>query len=195
MPELLVICDDCGKPFGSGMRFENVRNVTFKNTASQCPYCPGMGRVPDGVYDFVDETIRLLSGSASSVEDIKRLAAVLELVRVEHLEPAQAVEDLRRQGGVLAKIAALLPENKNQWYAFLMVILALIAEFRRQDSATTQVNIENIQVDQIITQVINPNAPRKSDASAGVPKVGRNDPCPCGSGAKFKRCHGFSVGP
>src|SRR3954468_6778561 len=22
------------------------------------------------------------------------------------------------------------------------------------------------------------------------PKVGRNDPCPCGSGLKYKRCHG-----
>ena len=22
------------------------------------------------------------------------------------------------------------------------------------------------------------------------PKVGRNDPCPCGSGKKYKRCHG-----
>jgi preprotein translocase subunit SecA len=24
----------------------------------------------------------------------------------------------------------------------------------------------------------------------GAPKVGRNDPCPCGSGKKFKQCHG-----
>lgn len=24
----------------------------------------------------------------------------------------------------------------------------------------------------------------------GTPKIGRNDPCPCGSGRKFKRCHG-----
>ncbi|MFC5525831.1 YlcI/YnfO family protein [Rhodanobacter ginsengisoli] len=23
-----------------------------------------------------------------------------------------------------------------------------------------------------------------------VPKVGANDPCPCGSGQKYKRCHG-----
>jgi uncharacterized protein len=23
-----------------------------------------------------------------------------------------------------------------------------------------------------------------------APKVGRNDPCPCGSGKKFKQCHG-----
>jgi hypothetical protein len=28
------------------------------------------------------------------------------------------------------------------------------------------------------------------DARFGGAKVGRNDPCPCGSGKKFKRCHG-----
>jgi uncharacterized protein YecA (UPF0149 family) len=29
-----------------------------------------------------------------------------------------------------------------------------------------------------------PAAKREAD------KVGRNDPCPCGSGKKYKRCHG-----
>ena len=24
-------------------------------------------------------------------------------------------------------------------------------------------------------------------------KVGRNDPCPCGSGKKFKKCHGAAA--
>ncbi|MBF3851049.1 SEC-C domain-containing protein [Burkholderia pseudomallei] len=23
-----------------------------------------------------------------------------------------------------------------------------------------------------------------------MPRVGRNDPCPCGSGKKYKHCHG-----
>ena len=27
-----------------------------------------------------------------------------------------------------------------------------------------------------------------------APKVGRNDPCPCGSGKKYKKCHGAAVG-
>ena len=27
------------------------------------------------------------------------------------------------------------------------------------------------------------------------PKVGRNDPCPCGSGKKYKKCHGADGGP
>ncbi|MDL1950502.1 hypothetical protein FBQ97_11905, partial [Acidobacteria bacterium ACD] len=26
------------------------------------------------------------------------------------------------------------------------------------------------------------------------PKVGRNDPCPCGSGKKYKKCHGAAGG-
>jgi preprotein translocase subunit SecA len=28
-----------------------------------------------------------------------------------------------------------------------------------------------------------------------APKVGRNDPCPCGSGKKYKKCHGAGEGP
>lgn len=31
---------------------------------------------------------------------------------------------------------------------------------------------------------------RKADTSIPVPKVGPNQPCPCGSGQKYKRCHG-----
>ncbi len=34
-----------------------------------------------------------------------------------------------------------------------------------------------------------PQAPRQPVQHAG-PKVGRNDPCPCGSGKKYKHCHG-----
>ena len=26
-----------------------------------------------------------------------------------------------------------------------------------------------------------------------TPKVGRNEPCPCGSGKKFKNCHGHGI--
>jgi preprotein translocase subunit SecA len=34
-----------------------------------------------------------------------------------------------------------------------------------------------------------PAAPANVDWSS----VGRNDPCPCGSGKKFKKCHGAGV--
>jgi uncharacterized protein YecA (UPF0149 family) len=43
-------------------------------------------------------------------------------------------------------------------------------------------------------------APRADASSLGplerpvgtVPEVGRNDPCPCGSGKKYKKCHGVA---
>lgn len=33
-------------------------------------------------------------------------------------------------------------------------------------------------------------APEKAQVKRSYPKVGRNDPCPCGSGKKYKYCHG-----
>jgi hypothetical protein len=36
----------------------------------------------------------------------------------------------------------------------------------------------------------NPSGSRKEKKQTAVPKVGRNDPCPCGSGLKYKKCHG-----
>jgi preprotein translocase subunit SecA len=39
-----------------------------------------------------------------------------------------------------------------------------------------------------------PLAGAGATASAGSwENVGRNDPCPCGSGKKFKKCHGASL--
>jgi preprotein translocase subunit SecA len=35
--------------------------------------------------------------------------------------------------------------------------------------------------------------PRQPQAQRNLPKVGRNDPCPCGSGKKFKKCHGANA--
>jgi preprotein translocase subunit SecA len=32
--------------------------------------------------------------------------------------------------------------------------------------------------------------PVKQEPVKVGPKIGRNDPCPCGSGKKYKQCHG-----
>ena len=36
-------------------------------------------------------------------------------------------------------------------------------------------------------------APARVSSAAGFRKAGRNDPCPCGSGKKYKRCHGVNA--
>jgi preprotein translocase subunit SecA len=35
-----------------------------------------------------------------------------------------------------------------------------------------------------------PSGPVKQEPVRAEPKIGRNDPCPCGSGKKYKQCHG-----
>ncbi|MDP5009192.1 MAG: SEC-C metal-binding domain-containing protein, partial [Glaciimonas sp.] len=39
-------------------------------------------------------------------------------------------------------------------------------------------------------ELLAPTAHPDAKQPGGVPKVGRNDPCPCGSGKKYKQCHG-----
>jgi preprotein translocase subunit SecA len=38
-----------------------------------------------------------------------------------------------------------------------------------------------------------PSTPIKQEPVRVEPKIGRNDVCPCGSGKKFKQCHGKDV--
>jgi uncharacterized protein YecA (UPF0149 family) len=35
-----------------------------------------------------------------------------------------------------------------------------------------------------------PAPPATGTIVRDAPKIGRNDPCPCGSGRKYKKCHG-----
>ena len=58
---------------------------------------------------------------------------------------------------------------------------------------------QNVQREQVsqgeASHATEASAEEKSNTSAKkqpvqVNKVGRNDPCPCGSGKKYKNCHG-----
>jgi preprotein translocase subunit SecA len=72
-------------------------------------------------------------------------------------------------------------------------------EIDAADAAMLQSHVENVHYQH---SDFNPNAapedllaPDANDGSnepmlnVGI-KVGRNDPCPCGSGKKYKQCHG-----
>jgi len=38
-----------------------------------------------------------------------------------------------------------------------------------------------------------PGVPGAANSTGDWSNVGRNDPCPCGSGKKFKKCHGANL--
>jgi preprotein translocase subunit SecA len=50
-------------------------------------------------------------------------------------------------------------------------------------------NWPTVSGDESVSSQMQQEATRQEPATHGS-KVGRNDPCPCGSGKKFKKCHG-----
>jgi preprotein translocase subunit SecA len=70
----------------------------------------------------------------------------------------------------------------------------------KEDYVTYIYRIENVKLREEEMQQLSysggeepdqrPKSPRKAEA-----KVGRNDPCPCGSGKKYKKCHGQPGAP
>ncbi|WP_414495858.1 preprotein translocase subunit SecA [Stenotrophomonas maltophilia] len=96
------------------------------------------------------------------LENVKReVVTLLSRVRIRSDEEVQALEAAERQ-----QVEARLSQS----------------QFQHQDAGSYSADEEAAQVE----------AERQGVAQLqrDEPKIGRNDPCPCGSGKKYKHCHG-----
>jgi len=116
--------------------------------------------------------------------DIMRMAEKNLLLQVldqqwkEHL----LTLDQLRQGITLRAYGQKDPLNEYKREAFLM-FETMLANMRE----TTSMVLSHVEIRQPDEQGAPPAASAESSANA---KVSRNAPCPCGSGKKFKHCHG-----
>lgn len=69
-----------------------------------------------------------------------------------------------------------------------VVLDALWAEYSRRHSVGARLAYRNQRIQLIAPDLVSASGATPSPPS--VPRPGRNDPCPCGSGKKFKRCCG-----
>ncbi|MDO8442070.1 MAG: SEC-C metal-binding domain-containing protein, partial [Polaromonas sp.] len=94
----------------------------------------------------------------------------------------------------------LLDSVKNEVTKILMTVQVQSGEQLGQAAEEMEDRAERIsnvtytaptETGEVETTVDEDSYPRKQALPAGaVPRVGRNDPCPCGSGKKYKLCHG-----
>ena len=84
---------------------------------------------------------------------------------------------------------AVIPMEKNT--------TGQIKEGRERKTDMSKMNVNKAQIDAAgqdyaanENDYFDPSAPVKQEPIRVEPKTGRNDPCPCGSGKKFKQCHG-----
>jgi uncharacterized protein YecA (UPF0149 family) len=154
-----------------------------------------MGHVPDGAFNFVGNTIEILSAPKRTIDELSRLAKVLREAQEKKRSREEVTEAIRKEVPELAGLGDLLPQTRGELYAFLALIVAVIALLTQGNQSGS--NTTNITVEQTINQVfIETDKSAKPKESAApqpkqaTPKVGRNDPCPCGSGKKYKKCCG-----
>ena len=111
------------------------------------------------------------------MRQLERLACLraIDSLWVDHLESMEYLrESVRlRAYGQQDPLIEYKNEGHRMFQQLLAGIDAFIADFVMRAQVTTN----------------QPSTPVQGHITAG-PKVGRNDPCPCGSGKKYKKCHG-----
>ena len=126
-----------------------------------------------------DEKVKELGENFDSVAKLISLRT-LDTLWVEHLEAMEHLRDsvrLRAYGQ-----QDPLVEYKNEGHKMFQNLLKMIESSIVQTLFRASLTKEPMPAPQPVTT----NLTKLSQPS----KVGRNDPCPCGSGKKFKQCHG-----
>jgi hypothetical protein len=120
------ICDNCGTIFPSGFAFGEGGGATLIfNKAGPCPNCGGLGTIPDGLYEFVGDTLNIVS--SWTPERIQRLVAGLETAR-NGPNPRAATEAVIAENEDLLEVASrlLIPRDAGEFWAFVAALLALL---------------------------------------------------------------------
>ena len=119
-----AVCDRCGMIFPSGVEVSDSTNITFYGCgAAPCPGCGGDGHIPDGVYNFIGNTIELLSGPSRTVSELERLANILRQVHQEGASLAQVGQKIQNEVPKLSSLKNILPKTRSELYAFIAIVI------------------------------------------------------------------------
>lgn len=117
---------------------------------------------------------------------------VLRAVDSKWLDHIDAMDQLR-QGIHLRAYAQTDPLREYQFEGFEMFneMIALIEEEVAAYIMKAQVSVNHLERQEVAQgQAVNTKDEQSKTVKRDGDKVGRNDPCPCGSGKKYKNCHG-----
>jgi hypothetical protein len=168
-----AVCNTCGTIFPSGFVAEGASNITFSDCgAGPCPRCGGMGHIPDGVYNFIGNTIELLSGQARTRDELQRLGDLLRKARTERLSVDQIKEKIIAEVPEISSLKDILPKTKGELYPFLGIVITVIGMLLGQLKCPDRSKVEVSQVVNIIyQQVQEPLSPPVTEVEKRVPKL------------------------
>lgn len=197
MPAVLAVCDSCGTAFPSGIFIENSTDITMAgNRSGPCPRCGGMGSIPDGRYDATKDSIRIMATSATSLESLRRLEAVLRAVDRPGVSGKAVADAIKSQAPEFSALAPVVQRGGIDVGKWILVLLTAILVWQGMRAESADKGATTEQIREIYRQVLQQTQAAPSPPMNRVPLISprpspsRNGPCFCASGKKYKRCHG-----
>ncbi len=138
---------------------------------------------PEHIDAFLETRSKEISGDALAVQKVLGILDLLWMSNLEDLEALQESVGLRAYGHKEPLVEFRQESHrlfKNFWNNFNAWIFTNLFRLARTDAEQGANKRGSISVNQHAHQ----------HESAYEKKVGRNDLCPCGSGKKYKKCHG-----
>lgn len=163
-----AVCDNCGTIFPSSFEVSNSTNISFSGCgAGPCPVCGGMGHIPDGVYNFLGNTIEFLSGPSRSIAELERLAALLERAKTSNASSQAVAKEIDESIPELSSIKDWIPKNRSELYAFIALLLSALSLMINQSDSGEPSKVE---VNTVINNVYQQAPEDKAASSPEKPK-------------------------
>jgi len=157
------------------------------------------GKSPEEIISFIyaevqkryDEKEEMLTPDRMREFEKVILLRSIDTKWIDHID---AMDQLR-QGIHLRAYGQIDPlrEYEQEGFAMFEDMVASIREDVTRYAMKAQIR-SNLEREEVAKgQAVNPKeeaAPKKKQPVRKAENIGRNDPCPCGSGKKFKNCHG-----
>lgn len=161
MPDIPAVCGNCGTVFPSGIYVEDgATAVMFEGNRSSCPVCGEWARIPNGLFNFVNNTIEVVQGPDQTLEDLQKFDAILRDLQDRGASADEVQETIRTQAPQFASLMDLMPRNRAELYAFLALLLTAIQALQ---SATSGVDIDiqdvDLNIDSLIKSTIEQQGP------------------------------------
>jgi hypothetical protein len=151
----LVFCPN-GHVFESrAFSFTNATNVTFSGSRENCPFCGAWAEIMDGEFNFVADTIEVLSAPQITIDRLRSLELLVRRMVAERKPAEEIIEAIENEApAVAAQLRHQLPSNAPGWIAVFLALLTLLVGLRQLEAAEHPRPLPNIEIEQIVRTVI-----------------------------------------
>jgi preprotein translocase subunit SecA len=166
-------------------------------TEANAAFAAKIAQVGNGNFIQFERMVLLQSIDTHWREHLSSLDYLRQGIHLRGYAQKQPKQEYKREAFEL--FGQLLDSVKNEVTKLLMTVKIQSSEQIEQAAVAMEQRAESIanvtytaptETGEVQTTVDEQTVGRAPGAFAPVPRVGRNEPCPCGSGKKYKQCHG-----